>query len=49
MAVFHHYAFTETGQSGEEVAERLWRFCLSGLGGGSRAAREHKSVSRKDS
>lgn len=33
MAVFHHYAFAEAEQSTEEVAERLWRFCLSGLGG----------------
>jgi AcrR family transcriptional regulator len=49
MAVFHHYAFTETGQSGEEVAERLWRFCLSGLGGAPRVTREHKPVSRKRS
>jgi TetR/AcrR family transcriptional regulator len=33
MAVFHHYAFAEAEQPAEEVAERLWRFCLSGLGG----------------
>jgi AcrR family transcriptional regulator len=32
MAVFHHYAFTEAEQSSDEVAERLWRFCLSGIG-----------------
>jgi AcrR family transcriptional regulator len=33
LAVFHHYAFTEAERSEDEVAERLWRFCLSGLGG----------------
>jgi AcrR family transcriptional regulator len=33
MAVFHHYAFADSEQSTEEVGERLWRFCLSGLGG----------------
>jgi AcrR family transcriptional regulator len=33
MAVFHHYAFTEAERSEDEVAERLWRFCLLGLGG----------------
>jgi AcrR family transcriptional regulator len=33
MAVFHHYAFAEADRPSEEVAERLWRFCLSGLGG----------------
>jgi hypothetical protein len=33
MAVFHHYAFAEAERSPEEVGERLWRFCLSGLGG----------------
>ena len=33
MAVFHHYAFAEAERSSEEVAERLWQFCLSGLGG----------------
>jgi len=33
MATFHHYAFTETDESEEDVAEGLWSFCLSGLGG----------------
>jgi AcrR family transcriptional regulator len=33
MAVFHHYAFAETDEPEEVVAERLWRFCLSGVGG----------------
>lgn len=32
MAVFHHYAFSQSGESEEEVADRLWRFCLFGLG-----------------
>ncbi|HUC04268.1 MAG TPA: TetR/AcrR family transcriptional regulator [Acidimicrobiales bacterium] len=32
MAVFHHYAFAPAGGTGEDVAEGLWRFCLTGLG-----------------
>jgi AcrR family transcriptional regulator len=33
MAVYHHYAFATNGESGEEIVERLWRFCLAALGG----------------
>jgi hypothetical protein len=33
MAVFHHYAFAPTDQSGEEIAEKVWTFCLGALGG----------------
>jgi AcrR family transcriptional regulator len=33
MAVFHHYAFAETEEAADEVAEQLWQFCLAGLGG----------------
>jgi AcrR family transcriptional regulator len=33
LAVFHHYAFAEADRPSDEVAEKLWRFCLSGLGG----------------
>lgn len=33
MAVFHHYAFAEVDDAREDVAERLWSFCLAGLGG----------------
>ena len=32
-AVFHHYAFAVDGQPLEEMASRLWAFCLRGLGG----------------
>ena len=32
MAVFHHYAFAQSEEPEEEVADRLWRFCLFGLG-----------------
>jgi AcrR family transcriptional regulator len=33
MAVFHHYAFAETEEAADDVAEQLWQFCLAGLGG----------------
>lgn len=32
MAVFHHYAFSQSEESEDGVADRLWRFCLFGLG-----------------
>src|SRR5262245_22802897 len=32
MAVFHHYAFAPRDESVEDVAERLWAFCLTGFG-----------------
>ena len=33
MGVYHHYAFAATGESAEEIGERLWSFCLRALGG----------------
>lgn len=32
MAVFHHYAFAQSEEPDQEVADRLWHFCLFGLG-----------------
>jgi AcrR family transcriptional regulator len=32
MGVFHHYAFCETDEPYEEIAEGLWEFCAAGLG-----------------
>ena len=33
MSVFHHYAFVPTGETAEAIADRLWKFCLTGIGG----------------
>lgn len=33
MAVYHTYAFATTTEPYDEVAERLWSFCLAALGG----------------
>jgi AcrR family transcriptional regulator len=33
MAVYHHYAFATTDESGEEIGDHLWAFCLAALGG----------------
>jgi AcrR family transcriptional regulator len=33
MAVFHHYVFATTEESGEEIGSHLWAFCLAALGG----------------
>jgi TetR/AcrR family transcriptional regulator len=33
MAVFHHYDCAGVDEPTEEIAERLWKFCLSALGG----------------
>ncbi|WP_262403533.1 TetR/AcrR family transcriptional regulator [Actinomadura sp. CNU-125] len=33
MSVFHHYAFVPTGETAEAIAARLWKFCLTGIGG----------------
>jgi AcrR family transcriptional regulator len=33
MAVYHHYAFAATGESMQTVADRLWAFLVTGLGG----------------
>ena len=34
MSMFHHHAFAPAREPVEEIAERLWLFCLNGLGGG---------------
>ena len=33
IAIFHHYAFAPSALSGDEIAERVWAFCLNGLNG----------------
>ncbi|ONH25663.1 TetR family transcriptional regulator [Pseudofrankia asymbiotica] len=33
MTVYHHYAFAPPGEATATVAEHLWSFCLTGLGG----------------
>lgn len=33
MATYHHYAFVATEETGEEIGEHLWAFCLAALGG----------------
>ncbi|MEW2355725.1 TetR/AcrR family transcriptional regulator [Spirillospora sp. NPDC029432] len=33
MSVFHHHAFAPGEEPVEAIAERLWRFCLTGIGG----------------
>ena len=38
MGVYHHYAFAPIDQAGEEIAPRVWTFCLSALGGPARPA-----------
>ncbi|WP_230204916.1 TetR/AcrR family transcriptional regulator [Parafrankia elaeagni] len=38
-AVFHHYAFaSHRNESAAEVGDRVWAFCLRGLGAGAEAA-----------
>ncbi|MHB1582338.1 MAG: TetR/AcrR family transcriptional regulator [Acidimicrobiales bacterium] len=37
MAVFHHYDAAGTDEPVEAIADRLWAFCLGGLGGVSPA------------
>lgn len=34
MATYHHYAFATTDESPDEIADRVWAFCLAALGGG---------------
>lgn len=46
MAVFHHYAFAPTSESGEEIAERVWVFCLSALGGDPESEARSKAKRR---
>jgi AcrR family transcriptional regulator len=48
--VYHHYAFATTGESGEEIGQRLWAFCHAALGGarnldGRRARRSERHAS----
>ena len=31
--VYHHYAFAKTNEPTEVIAEHVWKFCLSGIGG----------------
>jgi AcrR family transcriptional regulator len=33
IAVHHHYAFAPSDEPGEQIADRLWAFCLAALGG----------------
>jgi AcrR family transcriptional regulator len=33
ITVYHHYAFAPSDESGEEIGDRLWSFCLAALGG----------------
>ena len=35
MAVYHHYAFATSSEPHDQVADRLWSFCLAALGGQS--------------
>lgn len=35
MSVYHHYAFATAHESLEDIAERLWAFCLAAFGGDS--------------
>jgi hypothetical protein len=32
-AVYHQYAFARKDEPTAELAERLWEFCLQGIGG----------------
>ena len=42
MAVFHHYAFAASDDSVDDIAERLWAFCLTGFGGSPTAVRRRR-------
>ena len=33
MTVYHHYAFSTSPEPYEQIADRLWSFCLAALGG----------------
>jgi TetR/AcrR family transcriptional regulator len=35
MAVFHHYDCAGLTEPQEQIADRLWKFCLAGLNGGA--------------
>jgi TetR/AcrR family transcriptional regulator len=43
MAVFHHYAFAASDDSVDDIADRLWAFCLAGFGGGAPSAARRPS------
>jgi TetR/AcrR family transcriptional regulator len=46
-SVFHYYAFVPPDQTYDEIAERVWEFCLAGLGGGrDRAPDKPRRLSR---
>ena len=36
MTVVHHHAFADEAPEPEAVAEKIWRFCVAGIGGGTR-------------
>lgn len=36
MAVYHRYSFASADESGTDLSERLWAFCLGALGGEQR-------------
>jgi TetR/AcrR family transcriptional regulator len=42
MAVFHYYAFATSEDSVDDIAERVWSFCLAAFGGGPARARQPK-------
>ena len=42
MAVYHHYAFSNSNESHEQVANRLWSFSLAALGGRPGQAEEQR-------
>jgi TetR/AcrR family transcriptional regulator len=42
-SVFHYYAFVSTDGTYDEIAERVWVFCLAGLGSGPNLAPEPRS------
>ncbi len=37
MTVYHHYAFAPAGEATAVIAEHVWSFCLTGLGGAAPA------------
>ncbi len=43
MAVFHYYAFATSEDAVDDIAERVWSFCLAAFGGGPARARLPKS------
>ena len=46
-SVFHYYAFVPPDGTYDEIAERVWKFCLAGLGGGrNRALTDRRRLSR---